>query len=275
MPRPPARAVVASTLSAATLLTTASACSLAGPDRAVPAAPAAVSPAATATGPPTPAAAPTLTEAQARAALITEADLGEPWVPTRGVATWRDAMLKASAESAECRRLLDALYAEELFGPDARTRASVGLDDEYDEAQLRYQVVAHRPAEVDRTLEWLGSLPRTCGQFMARTTRGGLMTVEVGEAQMPEVGDARRGLHIVLSGVSEDEDEGEGESEGESEGEAAPTLTLHVAAIRVGDDAITVTNGGLGDVPGDATLAAVELGAQRLAEVRKRGRVEV
>ncbi|MDF3146115.1 hypothetical protein, partial [Streptomyces sp. T21Q-yed] len=211
----------------------------------------------------------------ARAALITEADLGEPWVPTRGVATWRDAMLKASAESAECRRLLDALYAEELFGPDARTRASVGLDDEYDEAQLRYQVVAHRPAEVDRTLEWLGSLPRTCGQFMARTTRGGLMTVEVGEAQMPEVGDARRGLHIVLSGVSEDEDEGEGESEGESEGEAAPTLTLHVAAIRVGDDAITVTNGGLGDVPGDATLAAVELGAQRLAEVRKRGRVEV
>ncbi|MDO0913328.1 hypothetical protein QQM39_21500 [Streptomyces sp. DT2A-34] len=261
MPRPPARAVIASTLSAASLLTTASACSLAQPERTVSGVPAAVSPADTATGPPTPAAAPTLTEAQARAALISEADLGEPWVPTQGVATWRDSMLKASAESAECRRLLDALYAEELFGPDARTRASVGLDDEYDEAQLRYQVVAHRPDEVDRTLEWLGSLPDTCGQFMARTARGGMMTVEVGEAQMPEVGDARRGLHIVLSGVSEDEE--------------APTLTLHVAVVRVGDDAITVTNGGLGEVPGDATLAAVELGAQRLAEVRKRGRVEV
>ncbi|WP_128433926.1 hypothetical protein [Streptomyces cyaneus] len=271
MPRPPSRAVIASTLSAATLLTTASACSLVRPERAVSGVPAAVSPAATATGPPTPAAAPTLTEAQARAALITEADLGEPWVPTRGIATWRDAMLKASTESAECRRLLDALYAEELFGPDARTRASTGLDDEYDEAQLRYQVVAHRPAEVDRTLEWLGSLPSTCGQFMARTAGGGLMTVEVGEAEMPEVGDARRGLHIVLSGVSEDETE----EADENEEAGAPTLTLHVAAVRVGDDAITVTNGGLGEVPGDATLAAVELGAHRLAEVRKRGRVEV
>lgn len=264
MPRPPARAALVVTLSAAALLTASACDTFAGLGRPASAARGHAS-AGTTTAPATPAAAPTLTEAQAQAALISEADLGEPWVATDGFATWRESMLKASTESAECRRLLDALYAEELFGPDARTRASIGLDDEYDEAQLRYQVVAHRPAEVDRTLEWLGGMPRTCGQFTARTAGGGLMTVEVGEAEMPEVGDARRGLHIVLSGVSEHEEE-------EAD---VPTLTLHVAAVRVGDDAITVTNGGLGEVPGDATLAAVQLGADRLAEVRKRGRVEV
>ncbi|WP_031483138.1 hypothetical protein [Streptomyces bicolor] len=259
MPRPPARTVIASTLSAATLLS-ASACSLGGLDKAIKGLPDAVTSAATTSAPPTPAAAPTLTEAQARAALIGEADLGEPWVPTEGFATWRESMLKASSESADCGRLLDALYAEELFGPDARTRASVGLDDTWGGAQLRYQVVAHRPDDLDRTLAWLGSLPGKCGEFTA-TAAGGQMAVEVSEAEMPEVGDARVGLRIVLTAVSEYDD--------------APTLTLHVAAVRVGDDAITLTNGGLGDVPSDATWTAVELGARRLTEVRKRGRVDI
>lgn len=258
MPRPSARTVIASTLSVGLL--SASACSVTGLDKEVRGLPQAVSPAATAGARQTPAAAPTLTEAQARAALISEADLGEPWVPTEGGATWRDSMLKADTESADCRRLLDALYAEELFGPDARTRASVGLDDEWDEAQLRYQVVAHRTEDIDRTLAWLGGLPDTCGEFTA-TAQGGTMTVQVSEAEMPEVGDARQGLRVVLSAVSEYDE--------------APTLTLHVAAVRVGDDAITITNGGLGDVPADATATAVELGAQRLAEARKRGRARI
>lgn len=48
-----------------------------------------------------------------------------------------------------------------------------------------------------------------------------------------------------------------------------------MAAVRVGDDAIAVTNGSLGEVPSEATLTAVELGTSRLEEVRKRGRAEV
>ncbi|MET9832145.1 hypothetical protein ABZ078_23235 [Streptomyces sp. NPDC006385] len=262
MPRPPVRAVVASTLSAGALLT-ASACSAVGLEeaaRAVRAPVSPASPAATAGAPTVPAADPTLTHAQARAALIGEADLGEPWVPTEGFATWRDAMLKATTESEACHRLLDSLYTEEVFGPDARTRASVGLDDEWDEAQLRYRIVAHRPADVDRTLAWLGGMPGECGSFTA-TAGGGPMEVRVREIELPEAGDARQGLRVVLSAVSEYED--------------APTLTLDVAAVRVGDDAIVVTTGGLGEVPADATQAAVEVGAHRLAEVRKRGRANI
>ncbi|MFE5816079.1 hypothetical protein [Streptomyces sp. NPDC056479] len=259
MPRFPVRAVIVAVLSAGALLS-APACSVVAPDRAARTVGAPASPGAAGTASRAPAADPTLTEAQAQAALISEADLGEPWVPTQGFATWRDSMLKAGAEPAECRRLLDALYADDLFGADARTRASIGLDDEWDGAQLRYQIVAHRPADVDRTLAWLGAMPDQCGRFEA-TARGGQMAVQVRESELPQVGDARQGLRIVLTGISEDED--------------APTLTLDVAAVRVGDDTITVTNGGLGEVPAEATWAAVELGAHRLEEVRKRGRQDV
>ncbi|EGX60856.1 secreted protein [Streptomyces zinciresistens K42] len=254
MPRTPARTVLVPALCAVALLS-AAACSAAGPGGT---AGAARPPAARA--PQTPAAAPTLTEAQARAALIGESDLGEAWAPTGGFATWRDSMLKAGTGSGACRRLLDALYTEDFFGPDATTRASVGLDDAVDGAQLRFQVVAHRPAAVDRTLAWLGGLPGSCGQFTA-TARGGPMAVRVEAAQLPEAGDARQGLRIVLSAVSEYQD--------------APVLTLDVAAVRVGDDAITVTNGSLGAVPSDATWTAVETGARRLEEIRKRGRAAV
>jgi len=252
MPRPPARALVAPALSAAALLSV-SGCALAGQEQAAP-------PPVTIPASQSPAAAPTLTEAQARAALVTEADLGEPWVPTRGFATWREAMLKATAEPGACAGLLDALYADDFFGPDATTRAAVGLDDEWGGAQLRYQVVAHRPDALDQALRRLGELPERCGSFTA-TAAGGPLSVEVRAVGLPEIGDARQALRIVVGAVSEYGD--------------APRLTLDVAAVRVGDDAIAVTNGSLGEVPSDATLTAVELGTSRLEEVRKRGRAEV
>ena len=37
----------------------------------------------------------------AQAALVTDADLGEPWTPTQGVATWHDGVLKAKADRRE------------------------------------------------------------------------------------------------------------------------------------------------------------------------------
>lgn len=77
--------------------------------------------------PTAPTTSPVLTEAQARAALITETDLGPPWTKTQGAATWRDGMLKATTSTPDCQKLLDALYADEVLGGPAR--AVVGLDD--------------------------------------------------------------------------------------------------------------------------------------------------
>ncbi|MET7733986.1 hypothetical protein ABZT02_21830 [Streptomyces sp. NPDC005402] len=208
-----------------------------------------------------PAASSALTEAMAQAALITYADLGEPWTPTQGVATWHDGVLKAKADRRECQRLLDALYADELFGAGAQPRAVVGMDDVWNQAQMRYQVLARPPAEIDKTLAWLKSLPRKCSQFAATTTTGAVLGVQVTVMPLPEAGNARQGLRVLLTGQSPDG--------------APTTLALDVAALRVGEDAISVTNGGFGDVQTEATQAAVQLGAERLTEVRRQGRVEV
>ncbi|MFE6282716.1 hypothetical protein [Streptomyces sp. NPDC057877] len=265
MTRPPAavRAPLAAVL-LPVLLATGACSALADPPTATApevAASTPASPAARPSAPAAPATAPGLSTAQARAALITEADLGAPWVPTEGAATWRDGYLKAKTTAgtpADCQRLLDGLYADELLG--APPRAVVGLDDSYTGAQLRYQVTAQRPAAVDRTLTWLSKLPKTCAEFTATTASGATEHVQVYDAALPDAGDARQGLRLTVT------------PEGAEE---AATLTLDVAAVRVGDDALALTNGGLDVVWSEITQAVTELGAERLAAVRKQGRAEV
>ena len=253
----PARVLAASALALGALLGTASCSALSTP-------PTAEKPdfGATTTAPTTsPGGAPALTQAQAQAALVTAADLGEPWAPTQGVATWHDGLLKATAQRPDCRRLLETLYAEDLFGANTRARAVIGLDDVWNGSQLRYQVVTQSPADVNRTLTWLKTLPERCAEFTVTTDNGTVQDVQVTDAGLPGVGDARQGLRITLSGATLNDE--------------PVLLTLDVAVVRVGDDAIGLTHGGLGDVSPDVTQAAVQLGAARLADVRKHGRAQI
>ncbi|WP_030245185.1 MULTISPECIES: hypothetical protein [unclassified Streptomyces] len=262
MPRPPAtsRALLASALSVTALLATAS-CSLQDEPRprwfSAPATDTSASPA----GERPPGSGAGLTQAQAQAALVTEADLGEPWVPTRGAKTWRDGLLKARTEDPECQRLLDSLYTEELFGAPAGPGATTALDAAGTDAQLRYQIAAHPPADVDRALAWLKSLPDRCGQFAATTTRGHVQGVQVSDMPLPPVGDARQALRVTMAGETEDG--------------KLTYLTVDVAAVRVGAEAITVTHAGLDEVYEEVTQQAVRLGAERLTEIRKQGRAAV
>ncbi|MEU3280396.1 hypothetical protein [Streptomyces antibioticus] len=246
------------------LLTPLTGCATLGlehPPTATPAAPTTSAPPGRSVSPTTPS---VLTEAQAREALITDTDLGAPWTPTRGAATWRDELLKATTDAPECRKLLDALYTDEVLGAPAR--AAVGLDDPVTGAQLRYQLADRRPADADRALAWLRTLPGSCARFTARAPHDTVLDVQVSELPLPEVGDARQGLRVSLTNWATTEDNPDGE----------PTaLTLDVAAVRAGEDAFALTNGGLGDVPNEATQAAVQLGVRRLADVRKQGRVQV
>ncbi|MET8828962.1 hypothetical protein ABZX40_15810 [Streptomyces sp. NPDC004610] len=262
IPSPPAvRALVIAAAFGTTLLLVASGCAY--QETAPPRPYLKESPAAKASKParkaPVPDGVHALTDAQARSALISEADLGEPWMPTQGVATWRDGFLKASTGTPDCRRLLDALYADDLLGAPAR--AAIGLDDNYADGQLRYQVTSRAPAEVDRALAWLRKLPRgECAKFVATGPGGERRTVTVSDVPLPEAGDARQGLRVEVTR--------------ELDGEPV-TLTLEVAAVRVGDDALTITNGGLGEILTESTQAAAELGAERLAQVRKQGRAQI
>ncbi|MEU7054675.1 hypothetical protein [Streptomyces sp. NPDC046197] len=257
MPRCPARLVPACSLWVACLLTVTGCSGLLAGRSGASSSAAAGNP----TGKAVPTGYPALTDAQARAALITQADLGEPWAPTQGTATWHDGVLKAQADVPECQRFLDSLYADELLGTPAGTHAVAGFDDGNDQAQLRYQVLADRPGDVDRALAWLKTLPQTCAQFSAATTRAGVQTVQVSELTLPSAGDARQGLRVVLVG-------------GTADGDTATTLVLDVAAVRVGDDAITLTNGGPVDVPADSTRQAVQLGVEHLTQVHQQARTQ-
>ncbi|CAM5239174.1 putative protein OS=Streptomyces tendae OX=1932 GN=GUR47_20515 PE=4 SV=1 [Streptomyces tendae] len=220
---------------------------------------------------PSPGLPPVLTRGQARAALVTAAGLGEAWEPTRGAATWRDELLKATADRSDCRRLLDVLYTEDLFGADAATapRATAALDDTEGGAQLHYRVTSYRAADLDRTLAWLGTLPDTCGRFEARAARGAVRDVRVTALTLPESGDARRGLRVTVGGAASDDGTDPGTDT------RGGVLTVDLAAVRVGDDALSLTNGTLGQPADDATRTSVEAGTGRLTEARRQGRAQV
>ncbi|CAM5489121.1 hypothetical protein [Streptomyces aurantiogriseus] len=254
------RTLLASALSVAGLLTVAS-CATLGLEHPPTARQAAPTVQPSPGKPSAPTASPVLTDAQAHAALISDTDLGAPWSPTRGAATWRDGMLKATTPTADCQKLLDGLYSDELLGAPAR--AVVALDDLDTEAQLRYQLTDRRPADADRALAWLRTLPERCARFSANAPNDTVLDVTVAELPLPEVGDVRQGLRVTLTDWSTD-------------GDGDPlSLALDVAAVRAGQDTFALVNGGLNDVPNEATQAAVQLGVQRLTEVRKQGRVQV
>ncbi|MEU9920557.1 hypothetical protein AB0H51_04405 [Streptomyces griseoluteus] len=203
-----------------------------------------------------------LTNAQAQAALVTESDLGSPWAAADSIATWRDGLLKATSEVAECQRLLDALYSDQVLG--APGRVAVALDDPGTGAQLRYQIGARGPSDVDADLKWLGEMPAKCARFTATTQTGWTEDVQVSDLPLPEVGDKRQGLRLTLTATDPENPDAEEQD-----------LTVELAAARVGADAFALTNGGQGDVPNDATQAAVQIGALRLADVRRQGRAQV
>ncbi|NGO11951.1 hypothetical protein G5C60_31195 [Streptomyces sp. HC44] len=272
--RPPRRRVrpapvLASALAAGVLLTTATSCS-GGDSEAGGSAGSAVSPVAAQapTTSPSASAAPAFTEAQAKAALIGQADLGEDWVPTQGAATWRDGLLKGATDVADCQRLLDGLYAEDLLGEPTGARAVTGFDnnddrgdgddgadsddtDDFDdEEQLRYQVAAYDRAALDKSLAWLKELPAKCAEFTSTDSRGGQRTVAVASSPLPAVGEAREGLRMTMTGETN-------------------TLTLDFTAVRIGDNALTFTYGGLDTPDSASTTQATRLGALRLQKALK------
>lgn len=260
MPRRPYRLVraLSSVLAAGTLLATA-ACSDGGHEDGsrVPGVPA--SQAAGKRQTPSPAA--TLTDSGARVALITEADIEEDWTQVKDseAENWHDDLLigtvdvsdflTARADASDCRRLLNSLFDDDLLGRPSRANALRGFQQ--GDSRLLYQVASYDRTDLQDSLNWMASLPENCDQFTV-TENGEQRTVQVIETSLPGVGDAREGLRVTVQGTT---------------GGTDATLTLDVAAVRVGDDAITVTAGGLGGDEHDSVEQAVRIGTQRLNDV--------
>ncbi|MFE9612437.1 hypothetical protein [Streptomyces sp. NPDC006012] len=245
--------VLAPVLAAGSLLTAAACANDDGASDTV-----SVSPAAERS--PSPSATPALTRAGAKAALITTADLEGHWTQANDAASWRTtllvdkvdvaAFLKAKTSAAECQRLLDSLYSDSLLGRASGGSALTGFTDPH--SRLLYQVGDYGRDSLTKTLDWLGSLPKKCDQFTATGSDGSERTVQVVAAGLPAVVDAREGVTVTVRGTA---------------GGQPTTLTLDVAALRVGASGAAVTNGGPVGARHKTTETAVREGARRLTDV--------
>ncbi|CAL9285741.1 MULTISPECIES: hypothetical protein [Streptomyces] len=203
----------------------------------------------------------TLTERGARTALITEADIEDDWTQVKQAEAqnWHDGLLigrvdvsdflTAKAQAADCQRLMDSLFDDDLLGRPSGVSALRGFTQ--GDSRLLYQVASYDRIHPQKSLNWLASLPRECDQFTVTDGRE-QRTVQVVATSPPAVGDAREGLRVTVRGPI---------------GGTEATLTLDVAAVRVGDDAITVTAGGLDGAEQNSVEQAARLGTQRLEDV--------
>ncbi|MET8482650.1 hypothetical protein ABZV76_01880 [Streptomyces tendae] len=256
--------LLASALAAGALLTTA-ACSDGGgsesaSDTAAEQAGVARPDAAKQTPTGSPSAPAALTEAGAKAALLTEADLEGDWNQVQDADKWRDRLLvgevdvadflTAKSDATDCQALLDALYDDGLLGDPSGPSALTGF--EQGDSRLLEQVAGYDRAGLDARLKWLRTLPDTCDEFTATGSGGAERTVQVTEASVPDVGDARAGLRVSVKG--------------DADGGPA-TLTLDIAAVRVDTSAVTVMGGGLEGGQTDSVEQAVRQGTERLQTV--------
>ncbi|MET9257738.1 hypothetical protein [Streptomyces sp. NPDC003717] len=256
MSRRPSRPVrlAATALTAGALLATA-ACT--DDDGGTTAAQAVAQPTGTVSASPSPGA---LTASGAKAALLTEGDLEGDWNKVSDPGSWRDSLLvgkvdvadflTADANAQDCQRLMDGLYGDDLLGKPSGASALAGFS--MGDSRLLEQVAAYDRSSLDDSLKWLASLPQKCDQFTATDSAGGKRTVQVTEASLPKSGDARQGLHVVVQGTSNG---------------TPATLTLDVAAVRVGTDAVLVTGGGLDGGQTDSVTAGARTGTDRLKTV--------
>ncbi|MFI7390323.1 hypothetical protein [Streptomyces tendae] len=201
-----------------------------------------------------------LTEAGAKAALLTEADLEGGWNQVEDADKWRDRLLvgkvdvadflTAKSSATDCQALLDALYDDGLLGDPSGPSALTGFAQ--GDSRLLEQVAGYDRAGLDARMKWLRTLPDTCDEFTATGSGGGERTVQVTEASVPDVGDARTGLRVTVRGNADG---------------GPATLTLDIAAVRVDTSAVTVMGGGLDGGRTDSVEQAVRQGTERLQTV--------
>lgn len=158
--------------------------------------------------------------------------------------------LTAKSSATDCQALLDALYGDGLLGDPSGPSALTGF--EQGDSRLLEQVAGYDRGGLDARMKWLRTLPDTCDEFTATGAGGAKRTVQVTEASVPEVGDARAGLRVSV--------------QGDADGGPA-TLTLDVAAVRVDTSAVTVMGGGLDGGQTDSVEQAVRQGTERLKTV--------
>ncbi|AIA08076.1 hypothetical protein [Streptomyces noursei] len=203
----------------------------------------------------TPSASPTakLTGSQAEAALISPSALGAQWNPVSGGGTGRqDTLLHSKANKANCQTFLDRLKSGNLMGAAPTAKAGEAFTEPSRHARMTYQVGSYSPADADKGMAWLKTLPNVCDGFTAVGGSGNKVVAQVVQTSLPKAGDDRFGVRLSMVTTVQG---------------LTTTLALEAAAARIGPNVISVTNGGLGGAGHADTQQAIQSGAQRLQKV--------
>lgn len=108
--------------------------------------------------------------------------------------------LTGKSDAKECQRLVDALYDDTLLGEPSGPSALAGFQQ--GEQRLLYQVGAYDSTDLEKSMKWLGTLHESCDTFTLTGEGGGRRSVEVVEASLPKVGEARQGLSVRVKGTA-------------------------------------------------------------------------
>ncbi|WEB39505.1 hypothetical protein MOV08_09630 [Streptomyces yunnanensis] len=194
-----------------------------------------------------------LTGGQAEASLISPSALGAQWNPAAGGGTGRqDALLRSKANKADCQTLLERLRSGNLIGATPTAKATEAFTEPSRNARMTYQVAAFSQADAVKGMAWLKTLPNVCDGFTAVDPSGNKAIAQVVQTSLPKAGDDRFGVRMSMVTTVQG---------------LKTTLALEAAAARIGPNAVSVTNGGLGGAGHADTRQAIQSGAQRLQKV--------
>lgn len=195
--------------------------------------------------------APAVTGDQAREALVPGATLPAEWDPSGSGRGPGDELLDGTTGEAGCQSFLEDLRSGGLIGAQPGTQAVRHFTDQQTGGELDYQVAAYTKSQVESGIDRLKRVPEDCDRFT--TTDGARKSVvQVVDQDVPEEGDESTGLRMTLATRADGAD---------------TELTMDIAVVRVGPNALVTTNGSLQGADSTTTGHVVEVGAQRLEDI--------
>ncbi|GGX71010.1 hypothetical protein [Streptomyces hiroshimensis] len=167
-----------------------------------------------------------LTAEQAKAALLTPADLPSGWEVNKDIPAYdvgATGMQFGKAGKAACQPLLDVFVGADN-GPKAQAHAMTDLKQAGETGiQMTQGVTSYQEAEAVKVMQRKTDLA-ACGKFTVKGADGSTDEAAGSELTVPALGDEARGVRVVFAAT-----------------EQGVSIQHDIAAVRVGGTVVTVS----------------------------------
>ncbi|MFH8785198.1 hypothetical protein [Streptomyces roseoverticillatus] len=195
-----------------------------------------------------------LTAAQAKAALLTPADLSSGWEVDKSIPAYDvgpTAMQLGKADKAACQPLLDAFVGADN-GPKAQAHAMTDLKQGGEAGtMMSLGVTSYRQADAVKVMQEKTDVG-ACGKFTAKAVDGSVDEAAGSELTVPALGDEARGVRVVFAATDE-----------------GVSIQHDIAAVRVGGTVVTVAQASFTTAGSDAFEAALRKAVEKVQKAGK------